>query len=143
MFKLINYIKKLGTECISLGYLYGVLLLGLRIECLELFQSYINRTGDVQSPAVVIIHSNDPKVLNHVKVDCWIRSYRELLDSWMLWKQRALYDIIRAKPVEPKIFLKCGYCGDNLSTRRRQRNQEAQGGNIGMTCQACQKPSLR
>ena len=83
---LIEQINKLAMECIRAGYLYGVLILGFELP--DLFKTYIIRTGDVQTPAVAIINSTNAKVLGLKQVDCWIKSYRELLDSWMLWEQR-------------------------------------------------------
>lgn len=64
----------------------------------------------------------------------WIESYRELLDSWMLWEERCQYDIRcqyqnRGKLVEPKVHIKCNFCGNNISTlsshsTRRQKSSQ-------------------
>jgi hypothetical protein len=80
--------RDLTPEFIKQGNLYGILLTGLGPECIELFQSYLHRTGDVQTPAVAVIHSTVAKIQNSKLVNGWIESYRELLDSWMLWTQR-------------------------------------------------------
>jgi hypothetical protein len=130
MEQLHSYINKLSMECIKQGNLYGILLIGLNHDSMiELFQSYINRTSDVQTAAVAIMHSSIVKTSTAKFMNAWIESYRDLLDCWMLWEQRALYDISRARPVEPKIFLKCGYCGENISSKRKQRNLDT-GANI-------------
>jgi hypothetical protein len=64
----------------------------------------------------------------------WIESYRELLDSWMMWEQRCQYDIRsqrRDKTVEPKVHIKCNFCGNNISTlsshstRRQKTSQDS------------------
>lgn len=76
------------SEVLKQGNLYGILLTGLGIECIELFQSYLHRTGDVQTPAVAIIHSTVAKTLTSKITNAWIERYRDLLDRWMLWTQR-------------------------------------------------------
>lgn len=43
---------------------------------------------------------------------------------------RAEYDIKRSKPVEPKISIRCGHCGDNLSSKKKSRGIELLGANI-------------
>lgn len=93
---------------------------GLNNDCVDLFQYYIHRTSDVQTPAVAIIHSTFAKTLSSKLVNGWIESYRDLLDCWMLWEQRALYDIHRAKPApEPKINVRCLLCGENFSSKEK------------------------
>lgn len=130
-------------DFIKQGNLYGILLTGLNIDCIDLFQYYIHRTSDVQTPAVAIIHSTFTKTMASKYVNGWIESYRDLLDCWMMWEQRAQFDIHRSKAPEPKINVRCGYCGENLSSKRKTKIALNEGANIAMTCQACQKPSLR
>lgn len=124
------FINKLANDCIKQGNLYGILLTGLNSDSIELFQTYINITSDVQTAAVAIIHSNCLKTISNKYVNAWIESYRELLDKWMLWEQRAKYDISRHelqkksehRNSEPKIHIRCGYCAENISTKRKLRN---------------------
>jgi WD repeat-containing protein mio len=93
--QLYNFINKLTSDCMKQGNLYGIVLTGLtgshiggHIDCIDLFQAYIHRTSDVQTPATVIIHSSFIKDLSSKYIDEWIESYRELLDYWMLWEER-------------------------------------------------------
>ena len=102
-----SFINKLASDCSKSGNLYGVLITGLyssssssssstststtstsSYDCIDLFQHYINRTGDVQTAAVAIIHSKCEKTSQSKHVTAWIEHYRDLLDSWMLWEQR-------------------------------------------------------
>jgi hypothetical protein len=137
--------------CIANGLLYGILLTGLNIDCIDLFQAYIDRTNDVQTPAVAIIHSN----IDNRQTKTWSECYRELLDKWQLWDQRCLYDIFRNRTntVPPKVFVKCNFCGENISTAKNKKTRQAapvnastamtHGSNVFMTCQGCNKPNLR
>lgn len=124
--QLIQFITKLTGDCIKYGNLYGILLTGLSSELsIELFQNYIKRTSDVQTPAVAVI--NNVNTIKNKYVKAWIDSYRELLDSWMLWEQRAQYDInynqiVNGKKIfDPKVFLKCNFCGENISTKSNRK----------------------
>lgn len=130
---LTSFINKLALDCIKQGNLYGILLTGLNSECIELFQTYIHRTGDVQTAAVAIIHSTCTKTISNKYVNAWIESYRDILDKWMLWEQRAKYDICRmelqkrdTRVQESKINIRCGYCAENISTKRKPRNAHDQ-----------------
>jgi len=83
----------LTNECCKTGNLYGILLTGLGPDCIELFQNYIHRTSDVQTAAVAIIHAPLKNLSSkYVNANGWVESYRELLDSWMLWEQRYAWD---------------------------------------------------
>lgn len=138
--QLTSFINKLANDCIKQGNLYGILLTGLNSDSIELFQTYINITSDVQTAAVTIIHSNCMKTVSNKYVNAWIESYRELLDKWMLWEQRAKYDIrrhdlqkrIEHRTNEPKIHIRCGFCAENISTKRKLRSahENTTGANI-------------
>ena len=72
---------------------------------------------------------------------------REITIELLVPHFRALYDIHLAKQVEPKIYIRCCLCGENISSKeehkRKMRNATEKGANSGMLCQACQKPSLK
>lgn len=123
--KLVEFVDKLTKYCIEQGNLFGILLTGLNLECLDLFQSYITRSYDVQTAAVAIINSN----LENDNSIMWIETYRGLLDQWMMWEQRALFDIyqnsrdnnlIKNQP-KPQVHVKCSYCGENISTKGKKK----------------------
>jgi len=42
-------------ECV--GNLSGILLTGLNEKCIDLFQKFIDKTGDVQTVVMAIIHT--------------------------------------------------------------------------------------
>ena len=54
----------------------------------------------------------------------------------MLWEQRAKYDICRLETqkkevkLEPRVNIKCGYCGENISTKRKYKNAHENSSNI-------------
>ena len=135
--KLTDFVNRLASDCIKHGNLHGILLTGLNSECIELFQTYIHRTSDIQTAAVAIIHSTCVKTISNKYVNAWIESYRDLLDRWMLWETRAKYDCNRLElqkkgetKSEPKVNIRCGYCAENISTKRKHRNAHENSSNI-------------
>jgi len=92
----------------------------------------------VQTPAVAVIHN--VKTITNKYVVGWIESYRELLDSWMLWEQRAHYDINKnniingKKIIDPKVYLKCNFCGDNISTKSHKKGGPENNGSAIVSC---------
>ncbi|XP_033109152.1 GATOR complex protein MIOS-like isoform X2 [Anneissia japonica] len=119
--QLSKYIKRLSEEAQAEGNLEGILLTGLTEDGIKLITSYIDKTADVQTASVVAVlafpcHlSKDPVVQN------WIDCYRNLLDTWRLWHERAKFDVFmqqestRGKEELQQIFVTCHYCQSPLS----------------------------
>jgi len=104
-----------------------------------LLQSYINRSGDLQTAALLSCHVSHRK-LKEPRIQVWILMYRSLLDRWQLWTQRAKLDVDRGSIFELKpapqvcqcalifvlaeankylsptqVFLRCNYCNQSLA----------------------------
>lgn len=112
-----NYIERTQQMATEAGDLAGVILTGLTPRGIDLFQRYIDRTGDVQT-ASLALGLVVPKVFRDQRVSRWIASYRDLLDNWQLWHQRALLDIQRGNPdtaPRPQVYARCNYCNQSLS----------------------------
>ena len=51
-----------------------------------------------------------------VRVAGWMDAYRDLLDAWQLWSERAQLDVVRlaarvpATTVPPHVFVRCSFC---------------------------------
>jgi hypothetical protein len=94
-----HYLHALVQACIDRSNVFGLLLTGLTDKGVDIIQAYVNRTGDVQTGALLgcmvppstLSHSQARKVLH------WIQSFRDLLNQWRMWKQRATFDVLRAK----------------------------------------------
>lgn len=74
----------INEECIRNGDLHGVLLTGLNMKCIELFQNFIAKTNDLQTVALAIIHTPYKHVLESDEVQSWIHDYRELLNTFKM-----------------------------------------------------------
>lgn len=118
--RLAEYSKTIQQTCIELGDLNGLLLTGATTEGITLLQSYLNWTEDVQTVALIAIKILSKDLIADNLVKYWIKTYRDLLDIWGLWEQRAYFDIamgqIRSPPKYSRsVFLLCSFCGRSVS----------------------------
>jgi len=91
-----NYLKDIASYSINNGNLEGLLLTGLTPLGIDLFEQYINKTGDIQTTCLVLSQVV-PKVFTSSKVVEWVENYRLLLDRWQLFHIRVYFDIARRK----------------------------------------------
>ncbi|XP_058794718.1 GATOR complex protein MIOS-B [Phymastichus coffea] len=154
--KLYEYLKKLTQKLCDEGNLAGFLLTGASLEGIQLFNRYLEITGDVQSCSLIAIRALSPKLLQENQVQIWIESYRGLLDAWKMWNQRAHFDIAMRASVNEKppqqMYISCNFCGKSISAFM-QGLSRARGpfGRIGSTsnklkmtaCPSCRKPLPR
>ena len=153
-----NYFDKLIEKCIENADLHGVLLTGLSYKSINLFQAYIDKTGDFQSVALIIIHSTFQDVLDDTQVKNWIDrfvdnfskfiikinlvdtlSYRELLNKWEFWDVRAIYDNLYQKLRKSNIHIQRDktYKVFDLESTNAAKFQA-----INLTCNNCGKNIL-
>lgn len=87
--QLATYFENLfEEECLKNADMHGILLTGLSPRCLDLFQTFIDRTGDIQTVSLAIIHSPYTDVLEAKQTRYWINSYREQLNRLKFWEKR-------------------------------------------------------
>merc|ERR1711911_51441 len=87
------YIENLNRVLIKEGNLDGMLITGLTNEGLNLLQSHVDKTGDIQTVSLFSLHTSTQEINKDVRMQQWVNSYRSLLDSWRLWTQRAKFDV--------------------------------------------------
>uniref|UniRef100_A0A7S3DL75 Uncharacterized protein n=1 Tax=Palpitomonas bilix TaxID=652834 RepID=A0A7S3DL75_9EUKA len=110
------YAQKRGKELLARGSLQGILLFGVGERLLPLLQHYVDKTGDVQTAAVVTtqLHLHDKE-----RTPNWVEIYRDLLDAWELFFERAKFDITLAKlgnrPATPSLGISCTFCSKSVS----------------------------
>lgn len=121
------YLKRVADSVVARGELEGLILTGLTPRGIDLLQSYVDRTSDVQTAALIALLAV-PRYFKDQRVDHWIDCYRELLNSWGFFKQRARFDVARTKasktsagtttirPYPRQIYLQCRQCQKNMST---------------------------
>jgi hypothetical protein len=62
-------------KCIETANIKGILLTGLSSSCIELFDAFNQKTNDIQTIALIIIHSTFQDVLSNSIVKGWIEWY--------------------------------------------------------------------
>ncbi|KYR00614.1 hypothetical protein DLAC_02638 [Tieghemostelium lacteum] len=88
------FVERTTQQMVEQGNLQGVILTGLSQRGIELFQNYIDKSGDIQTSALacsIVV----PKFIKDKRVERWIQIYCDLLDIWKLWHERAIFDIQR------------------------------------------------
>ncbi|KAK6534206.1 hypothetical protein TWF281_005539 [Arthrobotrys megalospora] len=126
--ELSTYIDDFTTMVIRDGEPEGILLTGVTEKAIDLLQVYVNKTGDVQTAALVASFAV-PKYFTDHRVDLWVDSYRELLDRWKFWQIRANFDIKRREistskkgtsliePLPRQIYVRCNFCDRKVAHR--------------------------
>ncbi|XP_063159760.1 GATOR2 complex protein MIOS [Candoia aspera] len=154
-----RFIEKLTNEMKEAGNLEGILLTGLTNDGVDLMESYVDRTGDVQTASYCMLQGSPSEVLKDERVQYWIETYRNLLDAWRFWHKRAEFDIHRSK-LDPsskplaQVFVSCNFCGKSISyscsTIPHQGRGFSQYGVSGSptkskvtSCPGCRKPLPR
>lgn len=92
---LTNFLRNRLSRCVTLGSLQGLALTGFSPSGITLLQRFVDRTGDVQTAAVLSAffpraHLGKGEL---AAVEQWQDAYRNLLDSWLAWVPRTAFDV--------------------------------------------------
>lgn len=88
--------QSLRTAVENFSLCDGLVLGGLSPISIEVFSSYVDRTGDVQTPALLTsLISN--RYFSETLVELWHETYKDLLNRWRLFHLRCAYDMSRQK----------------------------------------------
>ncbi|KXS19318.1 hypothetical protein M427DRAFT_474074 [Gonapodya prolifera JEL478] len=99
-----QFIRRTTYKMMSWGNLEGLLLTGLQPAGIELLEKYVDKTGDVQTAALlgsVVV----PGRFADPRVDEWVENYRCLLDRFQFYHQRAHFDISRGRFISGEAYL--------------------------------------
>lgn len=120
------YLNRIAVSVVSRGELEGLILTGITPRGIDLLQSYVDKTADVQTAALIAQYAV-PRYFKDTRVNHWIDCYRSLLNSWELFKTRAKFDVARTtasktyagetviRPIPRQVFLQCWKCKKNMS----------------------------
>lgn len=88
------------ADCTDLGMRTGSLetlaLTGLDKEGLQVLQSYVNRTADIQTTALLACYSTAYFPSPEQRATRWVEEYCDVLNAWKMWTIRAKFDVNRA-----------------------------------------------
>ncbi|ORY39952.1 hypothetical protein BCR33DRAFT_719756 [Rhizoclosmatium globosum] len=94
-----NYLRGCAQQLTDEGNIRGLLILGfITPEGVNLLERYVDVFGDFQSAALISLaaRSGGAGVVEG-KVSNWFENYRNILDQWQLFHERALLDISKSK----------------------------------------------
>jgi hypothetical protein len=122
------YLRRTADLCRTSGDIEGLLLTGLTPAGLDVLQSWLDSTGDVQTAAILASRVPSERMRDR-RVERWIDTYRELLDGWNMFHERCDFDVARGEIIQraihagdaksrewaPKQFIvRCSYCNKPL-----------------------------
>ena len=125
-----QYLLDATRNAIRQGDIEGVVLTGLGTAAMDLFQSYISKFNDVQTPVLAMSHTVPRFVTdssNQLRFEAWRETYRLQMNSWKLHLDRARFDVMSrkfavtwdgrklTKPPHQQVSLICTYCTRPLS----------------------------
>ncbi|ODV78556.1 uncharacterized protein CANTADRAFT_26607 [Suhomyces tanzawaensis NRRL Y-17324] len=123
------YLNRIADSVVTKGELEGLILTGITPRGIDLLQSFVDRTSDVQTAALISAFAC-PRYFADNRVKHWVDCYRGLLDSWGYFGVRAKFDVARTKlsknhagnptiKATPKqVYLQCIRCNKNISKSR-------------------------
>lgn len=120
-----KYLSLITSRTIANGDLEGIILTGFTPKILDLLQTYLDRTGDIQT-VCLLVSFGWPRFLEDSRLPNWFAEYRQLLNSWKYFSQRARLDIARNKllasryntkapPITAQAFLRCSHCKEIIT----------------------------
>jgi len=120
------YLNRIADTVVNRGELEGLILTGITPRGIDLLQSYVDRTTDVQTASLIASFAC-PRYFVDSRVTHWTDCYRTMLNSWGFFGVRAKFDVARTKlsktfggqttiRATPKqVYLQCNRCNKNIS----------------------------
>lgn len=90
--ELSGFIQSETARAVRNGDLEGILLTGLGPQAMDLFQTYITRTSDLQTAVLATAFTN-PLYVDDMRWDLWRETYFDQMQTWRLHTQRAMFTV--------------------------------------------------
>ena len=93
-----QYLEGLLGSCEIEGNLEGIIITGLNRKGVDLMQSYVDSSADIQTAAFVTSRVLPPREWGLRERELcagWLHTYRNLLNTWQMWTSRAMFDVER------------------------------------------------
>lgn len=134
----------------------GTLLTGLGEEAMDLFQTYIAKTNDLQTAVLATAFTN-PRYVDDLRFDMWKEVYLEQMQAWRAFSERTKFTVQHAhkartadgktllEPPPAPVTLKCNHCQGALARRTPATSQATANGtkqhgplaHAGTVCPRC------
>ncbi|KIK80016.1 hypothetical protein PAXRUDRAFT_833780 [Paxillus rubicundulus Ve08.2h10] len=124
------YLHRTAERASTRGDIEGLVITGLTPAGIDVLQNYVDRTGDIQS-AAILSSFVCPAKFSDMRAERWLEAYRDLLDGFRLFHHRVSFDVDRGQilqeavqngdlpPFEwaPRhILLRCNYCSKPINS---------------------------
>ncbi|KAF8907863.1 hypothetical protein CPB84DRAFT_1813441 [Gymnopilus junonius] len=130
-----SYLKRTVERACVYGDIEALIITGLTPLGMNVLQAYVDRTGDVQSVAILSAYVSPSRFWDR-RVERWRESYRDLLDGWRLHHLRVGFDIERGQ-----ILSEAAQSGEGLSGGKMGVSVEDWAPRqILIRCHYCNKP---
>jgi len=153
--ELSGFIQTETARAVRNGDLEGILLTGLGEQAMDLFQTYITKTNDLQTAVLASAFTN-PLYVNDVRWDMWKEVYFDQMQAWRAASQRAMFTVRHSRMAKSRegksliasppnqVTLRCNHCQRsiarqdalNASPTDRKRNT-AIAAKAGAVCPSC------
>lgn len=125
---LTTYIESSTEECIKQGDIEGIVLTGLTEKTVPLFQAYMLKFSDLQTPTLALSFVF-PRYFFDPLIELWRETYRSLLNTYRLFIQRVQFDVQATKlslrssaqgakpslaPTPRQVSIRCNSCDQAL-----------------------------
>jgi len=135
--ELSGFIQSETARAVRNGDLEGVLLTGLGEQAMDLFQTYIVKTSDLQTAVLATAFTN-PLYVDDVRWEMWRETYFDQMQEWRATVHRARFKVQHSrmartregrsllKSPDQQVSLRCNHCQRSLvssGTRRRAADQ--------------------
>lgn len=125
--ELSGFIQTETARAVKNGDLEGILLTGLGEQAMNLFQTYITRTNDLQTAVLATAFTN-PLYVDDVRWEMWKATYFMQMQAWQTFNPRTKFTVqhdrmartrdggtlIESKPAQ--VELRCLHCQESLAS---------------------------
>ncbi|RLV91801.1 SEH-associated protein 4 [Spathaspora sp. JA1] len=127
------YLDRIADSVVNKGELEGLILTGITPRGIDLLQSYVDRTSDIQTASLIASYAC-PRYFSDERITHWIDCYRNLLNRWGFFNIRAKFDVNRTKlsktfkdqitikSTPKQVFLQCTRCNKNMAKLKNNPN---------------------
>ncbi|KAK4686827.1 SEA/GATOR complex protein SEA4/MIOS, partial [Tremellales sp. Uapishka_1] len=97
--ELTNFLQNRRKKCMDRGSLHGLALTGFTSDGITIVQNWLNKTGDLQTSALLSVYFHTSKLLPRERelLHRWQEDYKTMMDSWRCYLQRSKFDIGRKR----------------------------------------------
>ncbi|KEQ64757.1 WD40 repeat-like protein [Aureobasidium melanogenum CBS 110374] len=121
-----TFLSQTSTSLVNTGNVEGILLTGLSEKSMELFQSYIRRTSDLQTAVLATAFTN-PLYVDDPRWEMWKETYFLHMQSWRAFIERTKFSMQHTRravtskgkkliqPPPRQLALRCAHCQHSLA----------------------------